>query len=197
MSDMRSWVVFGIMLAVLGGCGSPRTNIYSLYMAGDQAVPSRAAVADLAVHSRAPRYLSQPYIACRTSPYQLEISPYSKWVASPEEMVRDAFREKFAASGLFREVRSSSSVAAGSYLLEIDLKRFERIDLPAGAFAELLFDYSFFSPEGKELARGVVSKKVLLADSSLLELAKSLSTALSDGIDEVRAAVEKALAGGN
>ncbi len=194
---MRRWIVVGMMLAVLGGCSTPRTNIYSLYLGGDQTVRDRSAGADLVVHTRALRYLTQPYIACRTSPYQLEISPYSKWVASPEEMVRDAFRERFALSGLFREVRSSSSGAAGSHVLEIDLKRFERTDLPAGSSAEVLLEYSFLSPEGKELARGTVSKKVALADSGFLELAKALSAGLSEGIDEVRAAVAKTVPSGS
>lgn len=193
---MIRWIIAMIILVVAGGCGMPQTKIYSLSLPEAQQVQVKEKGPVLTIAVRAPRHLSQPYIASRTAPYQMEISRYAKWVASPEEMVREAFRDQLSASGLFREVHGGSHSAPDSYLLRIHVRRFEREALSEGQVADISLDYSFISPDGKELRRGLVKRRLPLSESGNVGLAGALSAGLNECIGEVRVAVEKALAGG-
>jgi len=131
------------------------------------------------------KYLSQTYIAYRNSPYQLDISKYSKWEASPGDMIREALRNSLFLTGVFKEVRISNTIPGGFYSLEINLKKFERFDEGSDSYAELLYDVKLFSPDIVDLYHVTISKKVKLDDKSFLSLAKGLSSAMSDGIKEV------------
>ena len=131
------------------------------------------------------KYLSQTYIAYRNSPYQLDISKYSKWEASPGDMIREALKNSLSSTGVFKEVRISNTIPGGFYSLEINLKKFERFDEGSDSYAELLYDVKLFSPDIVDLYHAAISKKVKLDDKSFLSLAKGLSSAMSDGIKEV------------
>jgi hypothetical protein len=54
-------------------------------------------------------------------------------------------------------------------------------------------DVMFITPESKELYRGRISKKVELDDQSFLSLAKGLSVALNEAIEEVEGNITKVL----
>lgn len=185
--------ITGLLLIVfLAACAMPETRIYSLNMPAEKKLSAVNSDATIAVVVSSPRYLSQPYIAYRNSPYQLAISRYAKWDSPPDEIVRDAFRDTLA-STLFRDVRTSTFMPSGSYSLMIDLKRFERSDEGDLSFAEVAFGVSLLSPEGKNLYQNSVSKKIKIEDRSFLGLAKSLSSALGEGTEEVRGNIAKAL----
>ena len=187
----------GLLLIVfLASCAMPETKIYSLNMLTP---PPSGKVgmggfsdATVAVLISSPRYLTQPYVAYRTSPYQLAISRYAKWDSPPDELVRDAFRDALA-STLFKDVRTSNFAPSGSYSLKISLKRFERSDEGDLSFAEVAFDVSLLSPEGKNLYHNSIAKKIKLEDRSFLSLAKGLSSALVEGTEEARGNIAKAL----
>ena len=137
----------------------------------------------------APRYLSQPYIAYRNSPYQLRISKYSKWDSSPRDMIQRALKETLSAGNRFKEVRASTIVSEGFYSLEIDLKSFERYDEGNTAFGDLVLDVKLLSPENEEIDRIAISKRVKLRDGSFLGLAMGLSQAVNEAVQQIKETV--------
>lgn len=199
---MQRRILLLMLIALLSSCAMQETRVYSLYMPPS---PSRDGGKGLSVDTNAkpdatiavivgaPRYLLQPYIAFRSSPYQLSISKYSKWDSSPDEIIQSAIRGSLSSTNLFREVRASHIVPNGSYSLKVDLMRFERSDEGDISFAEVAFDVSLVSPEGKNLYRGSITKRVKLDDRSFLSLAKGLSSGLGESVAEVKSDIEKSL----
>jgi uncharacterized lipoprotein YmbA len=192
---MRKGLSVLLLVVFLGSCSMsmPETQVYSLNLPNWENSRESSSDASLAVLISSPRYLTQPYIAYRSSPYQLSVSRYSKWEAAPDEMVRQAFGDKLSSSGFFRYVRTSNVVPNGFYYLKINLRQFERSDEGNASFGELAFNADLFSPEGKEIYHTAVTKKVRLEDRSFLSLAKALSKGLSEGVAEVKANMEKSL----
>ncbi len=186
--------IMGLLLIVfIASCATmPETRIYSLSIPAGKKAPAASADAVVTVIVSSPRYLSQPYMAYRTSPYQLAISRYAKWDSPPDEIVRDAVRDSIS-SGLFKAVRTSGFVAGESYALKIDLKRFERLDEGDLSYAEIALDVSLVSPEGTTLYQSSITKKIRLEDRSFLSLAKGLSSALGEGTEEVRGGISNTL----
>ncbi|MGC2062792.1 MAG: ABC-type transport auxiliary lipoprotein family protein [Thermodesulfovibrionales bacterium] len=190
-------IAFAMILAMilLISCSMPGTKIYSLAVPEEKTVSGSQtdASVNLTVHS--PRYLGQSYIAYRNSPYQIEMSRYSRWDMPPVDLVRDAFRETLSAAGLFREVKASVVTPGGYYNLDINLKRFERLDEGETSFCQLLFEVKLRSPEGNEVYKETISKTVRLEDRGFPNLAKVLSSALAEGIGQIQAGIAKAITG--
>jgi len=186
-------VTICLLITVCAACSMPETQIYSLHMPASNSSPNKNTNTSIAILIHSPRYLTQPYIAYRKSPYQLLISRYSKWESSPEEMVSHAIRDTLSTTGLFKEIRTSYVVPAGFYSLTIHLKRFERIDEGDDSFGELSFEANLRSPNGREIYQRSVSKRTKLEDKSFLSLTKGLSSALAEGITEIRGNLERAL----
>jgi ABC-type uncharacterized transport system auxiliary subunit len=190
---MRKFLAICTLIVLCAACSMPETRIYSLALPAEKKVSERRSGSSVNIQVSAPRHLSQQYMAFRTSPYQLEISKYSKWDAPPDESLRDAFRDRLSARGVFREVRTLNFVPAGFYSTVIKLRRFERSDEDKESFGELDFDVTLSSPEGGEIYRNTVSRKIKLPARDNLELAKSLSSALSEGVDEAVKGIAAAL----
>jgi ABC-type uncharacterized transport system auxiliary subunit len=196
---MKKFLVVAVAVFLFSACTMPETKIYSIYVATSPAPSGMKGVtsgtmekfsdASLDILVNSPRYLSQPYIAYRNSPYQLEISKYSKWDSSPKDMIRRALKESLSSENIFKEVRASGIVPEGFYSLEIDLKRFERYDEGNDALAELAFDAKLFSPDNSEMNRVEISKRVKLQDRSFLGLAKGLSQAVNEAVREIKEAL--------
>jgi uncharacterized lipoprotein YmbA len=186
--------IFGLLLIVfIASCATmPETRIYSLSIPAGKKAPAANIDAVVTIIVSSPRYLSQPYMAYRTSPYQLAISRYAKWDSPPDEIVRDAVRDSIS-SGIVKAVKTSGFVSGESYALKIDLKRFERLDEGDLSYAEIALDVSLMSPEGKNLYQSSITKKIRLEDRSFLSLAKGLSSALGEGTEEVRGGISSAL----
>jgi len=193
---MQRVLLIILSIFFISACTMPETNIYSLYLSNPP-LPSFSppqaegeggfsAAAAIVIRIHSPHYLTQSYIAYRYSPYQLEISRYSKWESPPSDTVKEAFKDSLSTTGLFKEVRVLNTISGEFYSLEINLKRFEGYDAGSDSFGELLFDVNLFSPDGRELYIGTISKKVKLDDRGFLSLAKGLSSALTEGIGEVR-----------
>lgn len=193
---MRKWLTPLLLLLFIGGCAMPETRVYSLYLSKDrEGTIHPKGDASIAVVINSPRYLTQPYIVYRKSPYQFEISRYSKWEASPNEMLRRVFKDNLSSTQRFKEVKVINIVPEGFYSLKINLKRFERSDTGNDSFGELVFDVQLLSPDGKELFQNTISKKSKLDDRTFLSLAKGLSGALQEGVDEVRDNIDRSLKG--
>jgi ABC-type uncharacterized transport system auxiliary subunit len=164
----------------------PETKIYSIYVPFDSGRLNGKTDNSITILVHAPRYLKQPYIAYRESPYHLKISKYSKWDESPDEIVKTHFKDSLYSTGLFQDVRTSNIVSGSIYSLKIDLKGFERYDEGKDSFGELIMDVVLFSPDMKVLYQDNIIKKVKLDDRDFLSLAKGLSIALTELIAEVR-----------
>jgi uncharacterized lipoprotein YmbA len=193
---MKKWLTLLLLLLFVGACAMPETRVYNLSLSVDwqRTIPPEGD-ASIVITINSPRYLTQPYIVYRKSPYQLEISRYSKWEASPNEMLRRVFKDALSSAQRFKEVRVMNIVPDGFYSLKINLKRFERSDMGNDSFGEFVFDVQFISPEGKELYQNSISKRTKLEDRTFLSLAKGLSGAVAEGVDEVRDNIDRSLEG--
>jgi uncharacterized lipoprotein YmbA len=176
----RSIFLLGVLL--MAACSIPETRIYSLHLPPDNNKAQVRKQAMITLRVQSPRYLAQPYIAHRVSPYQLDISRYAKWDSAPVEMVREIFKD--ALSAVYQDVRASNLPPEGSFVLNINLKRFERVD---DSYAELAFDAVLYSAEGKELYRAEEQKKVQLDTNDPAGVAKGLSAAMSESVKGVLA----------
>ncbi len=187
---MQTKMIALLFVVLLASCAMPETRIYSLDVPSAARETNPKADATITVRVNSPKYLEQPYIAFRNSPYQLTISRYAKWDSSPQEMLKETLRKSRASSGRFRDVRTSHLVTEGSYSLTVDLRRFERSDKGDASYGDLVFDVTLVSPDGKKLYQTVLTREVKLEDRSFLSLAKGLSSAVAEGVGEVTKGVE-------
>jgi len=190
---MRVFVASVLSVVFLLSCTMSNTRIYNLSLPPLKEMPKAGAVASINVLLHAPRYLDQPYIAYRSSPYELAISNASRWDSSPADMVKGAMKDSLSFSGFFAAVTTSAVTPQGFYRCEVNLRKFERFDKVNDSFGELDLEITFLSPEGRILYSGLLSKEAKLDDRSFLSLAKFLSEALSQGLEEASAAIIKSL----
>jgi uncharacterized lipoprotein YmbA len=191
---MKKWLWILLPIFFIGACAMPETRIYSLYVPIDSGKTINTKVdASIAMMINSPRHLTQPYIVYRKSPYQLEISRYSRWDESPEKRLCEVFKEAVSSIGIFKEIRVTNSLPGGYYSLMINLKKFERSDSGNDSFSELVFDVNFISPDDKELFQSTISKKSKLDDRTFLSLTKGLSNGLTEGVEEVKNRIEMSL----
>lgn len=185
-----------ILLAVfsLTACSvtMPATKIYTLYMPAEQQTNVQKGDASAVIIVDAERYLQQPYIAFRNSPYELKTSKYSKWGSAPSKILGKELQAVLSSTGLFKDVKLARVRHKGHYLIKIDLKNFERSE-ETGPVGLLVFDVGFVSPDGKELYSMTVSKKEKLGSSSFSALAEGLSRSLEQGLAEVSEDIADAL----
>jgi uncharacterized lipoprotein YmbA len=191
---MKKWLWILLPIFFIGACAMPETRIYSLYVPIDSGKTIHTKVdASIAIMINSPRHLTQPYIVYRKSPYQLEISRYSRWDESPEKRLCEVFKEAVSSIGIFKEIRVTNSLPGGYYSLMINLKKFERSDSGNDSFSELVFDVNFISPDDKKLFQSTISKKSKLDDRTFLSLTKGLSNGLTEGVEEVKNRIEVSL----
>lgn len=182
---LRSLIAI-VVIFFISACSMPETKVYNLYVQVEKSPDTPKGDAFVVIRVDSPRYLAQPYIAYRNSPYQMEISRYSKWESSPKVMTRRALKDSVLSTGLFKDVKTLNITPKGFYVLDINLRRFERLDEGKEFFGELAFDVVFTSPEGKVLYHDTVSKKIKLDDQNFLSLARGLSDVLNEAIKEVK-----------
>jgi uncharacterized lipoprotein YmbA len=169
----------------------PETKIYSLYMPLEKIEINKKLDMSIVILVDSPRYLRQPYIVYRNSPYQTAVSKYSRWDLPPTEIIKGSLKDSLFSTGLFKEVKLSNLIPDGFYLLRIKLWKFERFDEGTDSFGELVFDVNILSSEGKGIYNNTISKRVKLDDRSFLSLAKGLSGALTEGTREIRTDIIK------
>jgi len=190
---MRKALTIAMSVFILAACTLSDTRIYSLYMPAEktETAPKSELTVSLIVHS--PKHLSQPYIASRNSPYQIEIARNSKWDAPPDNIIREAFRDSLTSTGLFKGIWTSHAISGGAHALRINLKKFERSYTADVPYGEISLEAEFISPDNRKLFTSTIDKKVKLDDRTFLSLAKGLSGALSEAVAEVRTGIIKAL----
>lgn len=184
---MKRHLISILSIFIFASCSMPETKIYSIFVHPERRtdISRMDTTVNISIHSH--RYLSQPYIAHRISPYQLEISRYEKWDSSPAEILREAFRDSL--SSIYREVKVSGLVSSNSYSVDINLKRFEKSGSGDDSSGEVAFDVSLLAPDSREVYRNAISKKIKLSDRNTVGLARALSTALAEGMEEATAGI--------
>lgn len=182
-----------LIVAALSACSMPGTRIYTVYMSGEREARNIESSASVAINIHSEDYLKQPYIALRSSPYQLTISKYSKWGSSPHRIVRREFKKALLESGVFTDVRVANIPFKDYYLLKINLKRFEQVDNNDKSVCRLEFDVNFLSPEGIELYSASISGEDVIKGRGFAGLAEGLSRLLEQGIDESTAHIYESL----
>lgn len=186
-----------ILLAVfsLAACSAsmPATKIYTLNIPAEEQTNVQKGDALVVITVDAERYLQQPYIAYRNSPYEIEISKYSKWGSAPTRIIGREMQAVLSSAGLFKDVKLARVGPKGYYLIKIDLKNFERSGDKNSPVGALVFDIDLISPDGKELYSTTVSKKEKLGSGSFSALAEGLSKSLEEGLAEVKGDIAEAL----
>lgn len=171
------------MISLLS-CSMPETRIYTLQL---KESPGESIIIDetkskpvINVHVVSPGHLKQPYIVTRYSDYQVGISKYCKWEASPRDIISNKIKEELESLNMFKDVNSADIDDNEAYLLNVDLKRFELLSFGKEYYGEILIYISFLSPDGKKLYSDRVYNKVKLKSNNFDELAESLSITLNN-----------------
>jgi ABC-type uncharacterized transport system auxiliary subunit len=163
----------------------PETRTYSIVIAHDKAESlAEESAQSIAIHIDSDDYLKQPYIVLRTSPFELDISHYSRWESSPYKIVRREFVRALSSTGRFNAVKSTSSTPKDFYLLAIELRQFELLKKEGKSFSTLEMDVVLRSPKGAELFNKRISKERALVENDSRALAEGLSDLLSEVLEE-------------
>ncbi|MBF0538705.1 MAG: membrane integrity-associated transporter subunit PqiC [Nitrospirae bacterium] len=181
------------LLVFMASCSMPETRIYSLYIPVDATVsntkkadePQYKAALPLAIIVDAPRYLTQPYIAYRNSPYELTIARYTKWDSAPAKIIGSELKSALSQRTRFSDVRVMNITPANSHVLKVNLRKFERYDELLAYYAELSLDVELLNPQGESLYRVTFDKRVNLSDSSFKSLAEGISAAVKEVIEQL------------
>ena len=99
-------------------------------------------------------------------------------------MVREAFSDAFYSRGISKEVKTLNFVPAGYYSVDINSEGLRGLIQAMIRSGKWILMSMFLSPEGKEIYRKTISRKIGLERKDNLNLAKSLSSALSEAVDE-------------
>ncbi|MBI5676667.1 MAG: membrane integrity-associated transporter subunit PqiC [Nitrospirae bacterium] len=192
MNKLLCGLILLTALSIAACSSMPATKIYTLNIPAEEQ-PKVQGDATVVITVDAERYLQQPYIAYRNSPYELEISKYSKWASAPGRILGNELQAVLSSAGLFKDVKLARVRHKGNYLIKIDLKNFERSGDKNSPVGVLVFDIGFISPDGKELFSTTVSKKEKLGSSSFSALAEGLSRSLGQSLAEVKEDIADAL----
>ena len=123
-------------LVILTGCAG-RVRYPTYYTLNLPAPPDPPAAekahASLAVREfRAPTYLYQGPIVCKTSPEQIGFYAYDRWAMDPREFVTNSVIERMRASGVFARVQSYDGSRDIDYVLSGRLEKLEELDYQGG-----------------------------------------------------------------
>lgn len=179
MNTTRRYLILFVIL-LTAACSMPVTRIYSLYIPAEDAGSARLNE-HLSIHVASSDYLRQPYIADRSSPYQLHIAKYAKWEESPLRMVRNEFARAFS----LNDVNKANDASGSDYTLNVRLMRFERFVMNGQRIASLDLDISLYSQDGQPLYHRAVVKEQPLQGDDFESLARALSELLGEAVREI------------
>lgn len=189
-------LVTAVMITAVFSCATmPDSKIYSLDIHYD--MTSRGELSPdipIIIVVDSPRYLSQAFLAVRSSPYTLTIMKYSKWQSPPSTMVAEELKNALYSIGFFKDIRISTVTRQHFYSLKTNLTRFEQFEEGTASYGILSLDVDLLSPEGKNLYHNTYSKKIKLSGSGdYSALAEGLSAELKEVMDEIRISTAKAI----
>ncbi|KJR41702.1 secreted protein containing DUF330 [Candidatus Magnetoovum chiemensis] len=188
----KTIIILLLALSLPLGCAtSKERSIYSLLIEYPNAKRAESAEIggspdiSLVIQSDCPQYLKQPYIAYRTSPYELSLSIYSQWEAAPMNIVELELTNYLLSSGAINNVKKLSYTPKGFYTLKLILKRFEMLtDENDKSHALLSLSLSYLNAQSAVIYQKSYEQKVQLKDNAFKSLAVGLSAALSEVIKD-------------
>jgi ABC-type uncharacterized transport system auxiliary subunit len=128
-------------LIILAGCGGAvkYPKYYTMDVPPPPDPPAQGNIrATLAVREfRSPEYLHQGAIVYKTSPEQIGLYNYHRWVTDPRELVTDAVVDRLRASGNFTQVKPYDGRSDIDYVLSGRLEKLEEIDYEGGVKVEV------------------------------------------------------------
>ncbi|MBF0516760.1 MAG: membrane integrity-associated transporter subunit PqiC [Nitrospirae bacterium] len=189
-------IVALVTLAVISCASLPETKIYSLDIHYDMTAQGEARPdIPIVIVVDCPRYLSQAFMALRSSPYMLTILKFSKWQSPPSTMLAEELKKALYSIGYFKDIRIAGIVKPNVYSLKNNLTRFEQFNEGTSSYGLLSLDVDLLSPEGENIYHNTYSKKIKLNSSDdYTALAAGMSAALNDMLLEIRTATASAIA---
>lgn len=181
-----SFVTLSLLLGFISGCVTvPETKVYNIRFSNDiikkSSDPNLGPITLFPV--QAEKYLKQPFMVYRKSPYQIVISKFNRWDSAPRDILTKKINEALYSCNLFSNVYISNFQEEGSLGLRVNLRKFERYDNPDGSTsAELEYDARLLDPAGKEIYQRIFSLKKAVSDSNPSHLAEAMSQLIEAGI---------------
>lgn len=189
---MKRMLMILIFIFVVS-CSSAEMKIYSIYMPiSNEAISSSKRGETLYLTVRAPRHLEQPYIIFRNSPYELNLSTYSKWEASPSDIIKQNMMEVLTSKKIYREVKLTRPQANEQVeVMIIDLKDFSRYDEGQISYGMLQFAVTLRDKNNKEIYQKDFKVREQLEDRTYLSLAKKISQVLMNIAQDISNSIAK------
>lgn len=194
---MKIYKIYLLFAIVLIACSMSDTKIYTLKLMDSSSVDAfvnnvgKKPIININIES--PRHLTQPYIITRYSDYQVAISKYSKWEASPRDMISKKIKKELESINVFKEVNISNINDSESYSLNLDLRRFELLSFGNENHGEILLIVDLVAPDGKKLYSDRIFKRIKLKSNNFDELAESLSIAINDLLGLIKNEIIKSI----
>jgi ABC-type uncharacterized transport system auxiliary subunit len=182
-------------LAMLSACLGrvPPTTYYRLAapaLRPQEPYPYRVAV----MRFRAAPPYQQSDLLYRPSAFEVASYGSSRWEATPAEMLTERFYEALRGSHLFREVTLRGLSGGADLLLQGRVTRFEEVDSPQGAFAELAVEVELTCLRGaRTVWQGELSARTPMAERTPDELARAMSESLAAAVGDLLARLGPAL----
>ncbi|HIJ59041.1 MAG TPA: hypothetical protein HPP56_00280 [Nitrospirae bacterium] len=175
------------MLVFIVSCSTAEIKIYSIYMPiQEEILQSLKQQEILFLVVRSPKHLDQPYIIYRSSPFELNISSYAKWEATPLDIIRHNIVEILYSQRIYKEVKTlRPQVNEKTEVMIVDLKDFSRYDEDKVSYALLHFSVLLKDKDNKEIFIKDFKIKEKLNDKTYLSLARGMSQAITKTLQEV------------
>ncbi len=181
------------LIIVTTSCSAPSARIYSIYIPHEEIRYEKNNDLTLAVDVSGPKYLTQPFIAVRSSKYELTLLNYSKWESSPVKMTASEIKANPLLNATFGDVDIKRVLPADAYKLKVELKRFERIEERENVFGFIEFNAELISPEGRKIYSERLSRQKSIAGNDIKDLAMALSEQLNELIESTARSIAKKL----
>jgi ABC-type uncharacterized transport system auxiliary subunit len=135
----------------------------------------------------------QQAVLYRPSPYRIAPYGYSRWEATPAEMLTDRLQQFLESCHLFRSVTQRGISGRADLMLRGRVTRFEEVDTPEGSFAELAVEFELSCVRGgAQLWQGRLSVRSPMATRNPEELARAMSAATATLFDDLSLKLEAA-----
>lgn len=138
--------------------------------------------------------LRQTALLYRPSPYELASYGFSRWEATPAQMLTERLEDYLESCRLFGGVTRYGLSAEPELLLRGRLTDFQEVDGPQGPQAELGLEAELVSLSGSEVVwQGRLTARTPMAERSPEELARAMSESLAAVLAEMAAQLGPAL----
>ena len=134
---MRRFVLSGLILILLQGCGSsPVRRYYQLHLEAGESLPKIGKIL-LVEAVEVDKAYNDYQLVYRLSPYELNYYSYEFWIKKPGLMMQDAIVDYLSKSDSFKRVITKFSEGDPGLLLKAKINKIEEYDGKGAWFAHL------------------------------------------------------------